>query len=70
MDQLRFAVQVFLLTKRYQIPTELLVQSDVFHVILYNLLMLATKSSKTQGVAVYIGWEPPQEEPTTNGLTR
>ncbi len=60
MGGVKFPVEIFMLEDSLKVPTDLLVQDDVFYVILYSLLIQASKSSKSQSLAVYISWEPPQ----------
>lgn len=61
ISKLKLQVQIFLLRTGIQVPAELLIQEDVFYVILYSLLVQAGKSSKFESLAVYISWEPPKE---------
>ena len=60
MGKVKFPVQIFMLGDWLKVPTDLLVQDDVFYVILYSLLILASKSSISQSLAIYISWKPPQ----------
>ena len=39
ISKLKFSVQIFLLRTGIQVPAELLIQEDVFYVILYSLLV-------------------------------
>lgn len=55
----KIAVQVFLLEKQTKMPTTLLVERDVFTVLLQYLTNHVIRSAKTRGVTILLSWSPP-----------
>lgn len=55
----KLVVQVFLLEQKHKMPTCLLLERDILHLLLQYLTGQMIKTSRSKGVAIIIGWKPP-----------
>jgi hypothetical protein len=62
----KIVIQVFLLEQKHKMPTCLLLERDILHLLLQYLTGQMIKTSKSRGVAIFIGWKPPSGSETSS----
>ena len=65
----KLVVQVFLLEQKHKMPTCLLLERDILHLLLHYLTGQMIKTSKSRGVAIIIGWKPPSASEASSPKT-